>query len=131
MDTKPYHLDPHCAPKVREWLAAGRKVAVWQNKDLSSSNVGGLAFTPGDRPSPHWKYGNDPLEICERHEDFVVEVLQDIKRVKVRVTYTGLHKQDLKKVARLVAEIGPDAFYNLEDDEAIIRRVVGTEPLSP
>ena len=24
---KPYHLDPHCAPKVREWLAAGRKVA--------------------------------------------------------------------------------------------------------
>ena len=128
---KPYHLDPHCASKVREWLAAGRKVAVWQNADLSSSDCGTLAFTPGDRPSPHWKYTNKPLEICERHEDFVVEVLQDIKRVKVRPTYTGLHKQDLKKLDRLVSEVGPGAFYNIEGDEAIIRVVVGTEPLTP
>ena len=128
---KPYHLDPHCAPKVREWLAAGRKVAVWQNANLSSSDCGTLAFTPGDRPSPHWKYTDKPLEICERHEDFVVEVVQEIKRVKVRVTYAGLHRQDLKKVDRLVAEVGPSAFYNLEDDEAIIRVVVGTEQLTP
>lgn len=128
---KPYHLDPHCAPMVREWLAAGRKVAVWQNHDLSSSNVGGLAFTPGDRPSPHWKYTDKPLEICERHEDFVVEVIQDIKRVKVRPTWAGLHKQDLKKLDRLVSEAGPSAFYNIEDDEAVIRVVAGTEPLTP
>ena len=128
---KPYHLDPHCAPNVREWLAAGRKVAVWQNANLSSSDCGTLAFTPGDRPSPHWKYTDNPLEICERHEDFVVEVVQEIKRVKVRVTYAGLHRQDLKKVDRLVAEVGPSAFYNIEDDEAIIRVVVGTEQLTP
>lgn len=128
---KPYHLDPHCAPKVREWLAAGRKVAVWQNADLSSWCCGTLVFTPGDRPSPHWKYSNKPLEVCERHDDFVVEVLQDIKRVKIRLTMTGLHQQDLKKADRIVSEIGGDAFYNIEGDEAIIRVVVGTEPLTP
>ena len=49
----------------------------------------------------------------------------------MRVTYAGLHRQDLKKVDRLVAEVGPSAFYNIEDDEAIIRVVVGTEQLTP
>ena len=65
------------------------------------------------------------------NKDFVVEVLHDIRRLKVRLTYTGLHKQDLKKLDRLVSEIGPGAFYNIEGDEAIIRVVVGTEQLTP
>ena len=126
---KPYKLDPKCAPKVREWLASGRKVAVWQNHDLSSSGVGDLAFTPGDRSSPHWKYTDKPLEICERAEDFVVEVLQEIKRTKVRLTFSGVNKQDIQKLYRLVGEAGPDAFYTLEDDTGIVWKVTGTEAL--
>lgn len=57
---------------VRAWLAAGRGVQVWRNCDLSSPEVGGLAFTPADRPgAPHWRYGNKPESVEHDLDRFV------------------------------------------------------------
>jgi len=45
---------------VREWLAAGRGVNVWRNRDLSSRSVGQATFTPGDGETPpHWNVGRE------------------------------------------------------------------------
>ena len=42
---------------VTKWLDEGRGVNVWRNHNLSSPQIGTLAFTPGDRPEkPHWVY---------------------------------------------------------------------------
>ena len=59
--------DPSEKEKVLGWFPRG--IAVWVNHDLSSSNIGGLAFTPGDlEHSPHWKYTGKPVEILSPEE---------------------------------------------------------------
>lgn len=47
-------LDP--TGKVKEWLDSNRGINVWENVDLSSHSVGQLAFTPGDKGKPSWRY---------------------------------------------------------------------------
>jgi hypothetical protein len=48
--------------KVKAWIEEGHGVHVWRNADLSSANVGTLAFTRGDTEAvpPHWRYGRTP-----------------------------------------------------------------------
>lgn len=50
--------------KVKDWLEIGRTVHVWRNHDLSSPDVGALAFTATTEgqpiKAPHWRFGETP-----------------------------------------------------------------------
>lgn len=55
-------LDP--TGKVRAWLDAGRRLAVWRSLDLST--VGREWFTPGDVTTPpHWSAGKVPAVVLD------------------------------------------------------------------
>lgn len=55
-------MDP--SGKVRQWLADGRKVAVWEDKEISSSPAPDV-LTPADGKPGHWRYGQKPSRILE------------------------------------------------------------------
>lgn len=120
MDTpqKKIRVDFENAPKLRQWLAAGRKIAVWSNKDLSSHKVGDLAFSPGDRLTPpHWQYGTAPDLVTDDASLFEVETCKEIKRIKARrgpPAYGYVSRADYRKLQDAISEAGEGAFYQFD-----------------
>ena len=110
-----YPIDETIADKVREWLRAGRGVAVWQNADLGSASVGSLAFTPGDETgSPHWRYGRSPIAVSHSPAEFAVRQWKESSRVKVRrgpPYLGGIHRLDRPRLDRALALAGPGATW--------------------
>lgn len=143
---KPYRLNEEHAPRIRDWLASGRGVAVWQNYDLGSPSVGALSFTPaitdGARTSPpHWQVGQSPVDVTHSATDFVVETTAPGAVVKVRrgpPYLGGIHRRDRDKLDSALAKAGPGSFWTYEPNSrdygsawfgVRIHSVVGTRPL--
>lgn len=80
----PIRLDASCEAKIVNWLKSGRKVAVWQNKDLGNPAIGNLSFTPGDSQSPHWNCGKIPELITDNPQNFAVETVKSLGKGKLK-----------------------------------------------
>lgn len=119
---KTYTVDAEHAMKLRDWIASGRGVAVWQNRDLGSPSVGGYAFTPaitaGARtPSPHWNYGNAPVDVVHSREAFRVRTTAPRESVKVRrgpPYLGGIHRKDRAKLDAALARAGKGSFWTYD-----------------
>jgi len=77
------------AVKVREWLKAGRGVAVWRSINLS--NPDGQWLTPArtedgkTMTKQSWEMPNEPNQVFEKVEDFRVGIDREVKRFHVAV----------------------------------------------
>ncbi len=115
-----------CAPdKPREWLAAGRGIAVWQNCNLSSHSIGNLTFTPArgidgaPTPSPGWQYGNAPVHISDNAADFQVQGWKEVTRIKVRPGKYGppchpVCKADIPRLDKAIAAAGEGTSWRFD-----------------
>jgi hypothetical protein len=147
MITLPITLEKEPAKKVAEWLTAGRGVAVWQNQDLSSSDIGGLKFTPARTvegepvKSPHWNCGTAPEMVIEEKTAFQVVEYTQVYRVKVRTGppyLGGIHLKDRDKLDTAMQKAGEGAVYHFDYERqygspwftAIVSVPTSTVPLS-
>jgi len=142
---KPYRIAEDQAPKIVDWLASGRGVAIWQNVDLGSASIGGLAFTPaitdGARTNcPGWQYGREPLDVSHAREDFIVEFTAPGAIVKVRrgpPCYGGIHRRDRAKLDKAMELAGKGSFWTYSEPAGYgspwfgvrVHSIVGTRPL--
>lgn len=115
----PIIVSPEVAIKLREWLDAGRGIAVWQNCNLSSHSIGNLSFTPGDKPSPGWQFGNSPVHTTSDAQDFRVQSWNEVERIKVRPGKYGppchpVTKADIPKLDKAIARAGDGAEWRFD-----------------
>lgn len=109
-----YTVESSTADKLRSWLDTRGGVAVWQNCDLGSPSIGCPAYTPADSASPHWQYGNKPIEVVTDRARFQVRTLREVARVKVRrgpPCYGGINRADRAKLDRALDSAGDGAVY--------------------
>ena len=69
-------VDAEYVPAIRSWLAAGRGLSVWMDRELSSDRAGNR-LTPGDGRASHWRFGSiafhiDDIVVCDRGAELQV-----------------------------------------------------------
>ena len=115
-----YNISQQAAVKVKEWITAGRGVAVWDRIDFSRR---GDMITPArtvdgmDTSRPHWSVSMLPKVAYESLADFMVNVDKEVKRFHVgtrvgsqgfavKVTDAGSRKIDTE-----VVKAGKGAYH--------------------
>lgn len=89
-------VDQSIMPKICNWLKTRNGVAVWQNRDLSSAQVGQYVFTPAfsedlktETVSPHWKYGNKPERVLKSLGEIAVPKIETLETVKISYNFSN------------------------------------------
>ena len=104
--TRVYVIGSQSVETFREWFATGRGVKVWSNLEIASGHSQQV-FTPGDKPTPGWRYGNPvdlaPNDITVEHS----EVLETFRgRFKARYWGPDVADQTRGKAQRLAKQHG-------------------------
>lgn len=119
------------APRLAEWIKAGRGLAHWRSADLSdpgqtwttpARQLDGTPTKPG-----HWKMEPEPAFVVESSDDVTVFTDKEVKRFHVaikkgygfRIECTDASS---RKIKAAVAKAGPGAYYvfDYESQEAVI-----------
>jgi len=135
-----YIVTKEAAIKIKEWIAAGRGIAIWRRIDFSgrgdmispARTVTGEAMT-----KPHWSCSNTPV-IHEALTDFTVSIDKEVKRFHVgtRIGSQGMlikvTDAGSRKIRAEVEKAGEGAYYVLVYDEyknVVILKPESTMPL--
>ena len=111
-------VDAEHVPAIRSWLAAGRGLSVWIDRELTPDRAGNR-LTPGDGPAGHWRFGLiafhiDDIVVCDRGAE--LRTLRGLSKTKRR-EYEDRDGKDLALV------------YDAERDTVVAYQAVFT-PLS-
>ena len=136
--------------KLAEWLWTRGGIAVWSNKDLGSSSLGGQQFTPARHAdgtaatSPHWSCGNSgPNFIVTSPEAVTIQEWREFGRVKIRngPPYLGcVHRRDRDRLDAAIAKAADGATYRRDYSgmkygspwfDAVIEVPTNARPLNP
>lgn len=79
-------VDAEHVHMIRSWLAAGRGLSVWMDRELSSDRAGNR-LTTGDSPAWHWRFGLiafhiDDIVVCDRGAELCA--MRGLSKVKRR-----------------------------------------------
>jgi hypothetical protein len=109
------------APKLAEWIKAGRGLAHWRSLDLS--NPGQSWTTPArtldgkPQPKANWRMANEPDFIVESADDVTVFVDREVKRFHVGIRRSGnglsfkCTDASSRRIEREVEKAGDGAYH--------------------
>lgn len=84
------------ADKILMWLEERGGVQVWRSQALE--DMGQTKMSPVRSPEgvtygpPHWKFGSTPAYTATSIDDFVVEILSELRRTPTRPTRIGRYQ---------------------------------------
>lgn len=139
----PHVVAPQNAELIRSWLLTRGGIAVWSSLDMS--DPGKTWTTPllkedgSASGKPHWAASTEPVRVITSPSDVVVEVGQEVKRVKIALRRGAngmkikLTDASTKKVYAAIdkakAKAGA-AWYEFDGDQAVIYASAGLKPLT-
>lgn len=112
-----YEIETVNALKIAQWFANGARVAVWQNVDLSSPDIGCLSYTPvrpGAAPrSPHWRNGSNAIALLLSFDRFEI-----VEPEPIPEAFKPKRPPSIKKIASLLRSLKSDICddYRASDD---------------
>ena len=120
-------IDAEIAPKIAEWVEAGRGVAVWRSANLS--NPWGEWYTPGDNTDkPTWESHDKPHEVINDPSKINVVTYKEFKRFKVSLRSASnspaikLTTASSEKLDKALKDAGEGSVYSFDyvTQEAVI-----------